>query len=365
MKVFISVFILFFFLHCSNPTRFSGPEVSTDILAVTNNPSNADDCTGEDCFSHTEVFHLQGREFTAKLLIVFDVSDSMDLNKLAEAMMSILNVFEPFGIQVAVTTADHGDHEKRDGKVGQQKWQDYNGDRPYFGKFMRLEHRGSLLDAAILTTRMPNYRTVFYDTLTLNPGQGDCNGELPPYCQGGHEQPLRSAKSALEREENQAFFGGEDETVFILAVTNEDERVEDPENATTGQDVKDTFESLYPESNLYGFGILVQDQSCYKRQRRANSRSEYSHRVAELAKVTLGRNISICEDDFGPAFAGISRLMKKRVFDNVQLKQHPKEVTQVSIEPLQDVDWQVKGRHILFDPALQPESEVTVHYTSS
>ena len=271
----------------------------------------------------------------------------------------------PLMFKLAITTADHGDHEKRNGKVGEQKWQNYNGDRPYFGKFMHLEHRGNLLDTNILTTRIPNYRTVFYDTLTLNSGQGDCNGELPPYCQGGHEQPLRSAKSALEREENQDFFRGEGETVFILVFTNEDERVEDPENATTGQDVKDTFESLYPDNNLYGFGILVQDKSCYKNQRRANSRSEYSHRVAELAQVTLGRNISICRDDFGPAFAGISKLMKERVFDNVQLEQHPKEVTQVSIEPLQNVDWKVKGRHILFDPALQPESKVTVHYTSS
>ena len=364
MKFLISISILFLFLNCSSSTRFLGPDVSTDILAVKNKLSDKD-CTGEDCSSHTETFYLQGMTAIIKMLIVLDVSSSMDLKKLANSAMSILNVLEPFDVQLAITTADHGDHEKRNGKVGEQKWQNYDGDRPYFGKFMRLEYRGELLDDTILTKQIPNYRTVFYDTLALNPGQKGCNGELPPYCQGGHEQPLRSAKSALEREENQDFFGGEGEIVFILVLTNEDERVEDPENATTGQDVKDTFESLYPDNNLYGFGMIVQDKSCYKNQRKANSRSEYSHRVAELAKVTLGRNINICENEFGPALAGISRLMKKSVFDNVQLQQHPKEVTQISIEPLQNVDWKVKGRHILFSPALQPDSKLTVYYTSS
>ena len=364
MKLLISVSIFFLFLHCSSPLQFSGPEAPTDILALKNKSSDQD-CTGGDC-SHVETFHLQNLTAVVKALIVLDVSPSMNLNKMANSAMSILNALEPFDVQLAITTADHGDHEKRGGKVGEQKWQNYDGDRPYFGKFMRLEHNGTLLDDTILTKRIPNYKNVFYDTLALNPGQkGDCNGELPPYCQGGHEQPLRSAKAALEREENQDFFGGEENIVFILILTNEDERVEDPENATTGQEVKDTFESLYPDGNLYGFGVIVQDKSCYKDQKRANSRSEYSHRVAELAQVTLGRNISICNSEFSSALTGISRLMKERVFDNVQLKQHPKEVTQISVEPLQNVDWKVKGRHILFDPALQPESKITVHYTSS
>ena len=335
----------------------------TSSLASEN--EELEDCSSKDCSTETETFHLNTRETPLDIVFVLDVSRSMryHLKKLGQSMNSLLRHIQNFDWQMAFTTADHGDHTKIGGRVGEEDWRDYQGNLPYFGKFMPLEYQGQLAREYILQKTTPLHEVIFHDTLTLNNNRGrNCNKGLPPFCQGGHEQPLRALKSAFERKENKDFFNREGSIVIAFVVTNEDERVEDPDNATTAQEVVETFHSKFTDKSFYGFGIIVQDSSCYKTNDRRSTRSEYSNKVGELAKITRGRNISICESDYGQALAGISHLIQERALDSIQLKKLPQKIIDVSIQPQQNTQWTHNGRFVIFEPALQPGTSVTVQY---
>ena len=286
-------------------------------------------------------------------------------------MLDLLTHIQDFDWQMAFTTADHGDHKKIGGKLGQERWKDYQGDRPHFGKFMHLEHRGRLLSDKILSSHNQFYDTIFFDTLTINE---DNPYFLPPFYHGkhdghyrDHEQPLRALQAAIERTENRDFFRPNSDLIAII-ITNEDERVEDQGNATTAAEVVQTFQSQFsPEKNLYGFGMLIKDKdkNCYRSQSQNRKYSaEYGQKVGELAQETYGANISICSNDYGKDLASISRIIRDRVLDNVYLTTaFPKnDSVQVEITPNQNTQWKVEGRHIVFQPALKLDSEVQVTY---
>jgi len=351
------ILILSVILSCSNPTQFSYEPGAERLSSETDNTLNENENEDEDSelcldcsdgFVH-EFFEFKEEETKLDILFVLDVSRSMrdNLSKLGESMDSLLSRINNFDWQMAFTTADHGDHTKVGGRVGEESWQDYRGDLPHFGQFMRLELRGELLGDQILKKNNPDFDKIFEDTLTSNSTK-NCNDGLPPFCQGGHEQPLRSLKAALEREENQLFFR-KNADLIIIVITNEDERVEDPRRATSAQEVKDVFYSLNRNKgkSMYGFGIIVNNEDCYIYHNNRMTRGEYSERVAELAQVTSGRNISICEEDYGNALRGVSNLIRKRSFDRVKLEKTPKEgTTQVSFTPRQDIEWVVRGETI-------------------
>ena len=367
------ILILSVILSCSNPTQFSYEPGAERLSSETDNTLNENENEDEDSelcldcsdgFVH-EFFEFKEEETKLDILFVLDVSRSMrdNLSKLGESMDSLLSRINNFDWQMAFTTADHGDHTKVGGRVGEESWQDYRGDLPHFGQFMRLELRGELLGDQILKKNNPDFDKIFEDTLTSNSTK-NCNDGLPPFCQGGHEQPLRSLKAALEREENQLFFRKNADLIAIV-ITNEDERVEDPRKATSAQEVEDVFYSLNRNKgkSMYGFGIIVNDENCYSYHNNRATRGEYSERVAELAQVTSGRNISICEEDYGNALEGVSNLIRKRSFDRVKLEKTPKEgTTQVSFTPRQDIEWVVRGETIFFEKSLPPDTQIDVQY---
>ena len=362
-------------VHCSGDLRFdeqSAEERFANILASEQADNATFDCdTEEDC-TITETFLMNESEAAVDIIFVLDVSSSMknNLKKLGSSMLDLLTHIQDFNWQMAFTTADHGDHIKSNGRIGEQRWEDYQGDRPHFGKFMQLEYRNRLLNDNTLNRHNNFYETVFYDTLTINE---DNPHSLPPFYHGtydghsrDHEQPLRALKAAIEREENRDFFRPNSDLIAII-ITNEDERVEDPSNATTAKEVVQTFQSQFSgEKNLYGFGILIEekDKSCYRAQKRGHS-AEYGIRVAELAQETYGANINICSSDYSEALESISRVIHDRILDNVYLTTaFPNtDSIDVQITPTQNTKWNVEGRHIVFKPALKLGSEVQVTYT--
>ena len=360
--------IILFVVHCSNDLRFD-QRSAEDRFANTLSSEQADsttfDCdTEEDC-TITETFSMNESETTVDIIFILDVSSSMkdNLKKLGSSMLDLLTHIQDFNWQMAFTTADHGDHIKSNGRIGEQRWEDYNGDQPHFGQFMQLEYRNRLLNDKVLNKHNNFYETVFYDTLTIN-DENPCS--FSPFCQKDHEQPLRALKAAIERPENSDFFRPNSDLIAII-ITNEDERVEDPGNATTAKEVVQAFQSQFAgEKNLYGFGILIEDQDrkCYRTQKRGHS-AEYGKRVAELAHETYGANIDICSSDYGKALESVSQVIRDRVLDNVYLTTAFPNANSVNVQitPQQNIDWKVEGRHVVFKPALKLGSEVQITYT--
>ncbi len=357
-------------VHCSNDLQFREQRLdgrfSRDTLASESDGPIAFNCANEEDCVITETFLMAELETAVDILFVLDVSSSMkdNLKKLGSSMLALLTHIQDFDWQMAFTTADHGDHKKVNGEVASnQRWEDYRGDEPHFGTFMNLEHRNKLLNDRILNPSNSFYKTIFLDTLTIN---DDNPRSLAPFYQGDHEQPLRALKAAIERDENRNFFRPNSDLIAFI-ITNEDERVEDLENATTAREVADTFQNQFSsEKNLYGFGILIKerDTKCYRSQKRKGQSVEYGTRVSELAQETYGANISICSNDYGKDLEQISRIIRSRVLDNVYLKTAfpQSDSIQVEVTPTQDSEWKVEGRHIVFTPALKLGSEVQVTY---
>lgn len=367
MKLFYLWLILCFVVHCSNNLQFNQQPFEDRFSSELSSEQDdlAPSCEDEEECTITETFLMDESQTAVDIVFVLDVSSSMknNLKKLGSSMLDLLTHIQDFDWQMAFTTADHGDHTKTGGYVNQQRWENYREDQPHFGQFMNLEHRGRLLNDKILNRNNQFYDTIFYDTLTIN-NQNPCS--LSPFCQGDHEQPLRALKAVIEREENNNFFRANSDLIAIL-ITNEDERVEDQANATTAEEVVQSFQSQFSsEKNLYGFGILIKDQDrrCYQAQKRGHS-VEYGRKVAELAKETYGKNISICSNDYGKALKDVSQVIRNLVLDNVYLNTAFPNANSVDVQitPQQNVRWKVEGRHIVFKPALKIGSKVQISYT--
>lgn len=299
-------------------------------------------------------------------LFILDVSASMtdDLSRLGEAFESLISQIRLIKWNMFFTTADHGDHdytenlETKNKVFSSQKWEDYTGDKPYFGQFMDLEYKGESINQKQLSVNTTDYINVFKDTLTKNLEE-DC--DLAPYCQGSLEQPLRVLKSSLKRLAKKDPFKGD---IISIIVTDEDERSEDLENATKAQEVVNTFNTLFPEKSFHAFSLLIQDNNCLKQQQEYSPQSVYGERISELAKLTQGKNISLCELDYGPPLKSISRFVRNLI-ESVDLKEQPILTQNITIEFLKGSSrkqWELKNKKIVFKKALDIGSEIKVSY---
>ncbi len=312
-----------------------------------------------------EHFEITGRN-ELEIVIIVDTSESMDdnLRKTGKNLRSLLSFVQDKTWRVVFTTADHGDHET--GKSF-EKWQNYKGDMPRFGKLMRLEKRGKPLDQFILSQDTPEYEQIFKDTLTRE-NSYDCS--LAPYCQGPNEQPLRALKALFLRYKkdplHRRFFQPNVDT-WVLIITDEDERRKDFQNATTAEQVIQTYESLFKGQNkrLFGFSISVQDKKCYESENGFFSRAAYGHIVGRLPQLTGGINLSLCAKDYGKALAHISRSARSLMESSLTLQKlfiQPDSV-QVRLNPDQPhVSWKLTGRKIKFSQPLEPNTKISVSY---
>ena len=361
MRIFY-LLLAFFLFHCSGGLEFS--QLSSEEWEDEQSSTVGNDlrCNDEHCTS-LETFEIEPSKINVDILFVLDVSTSMkkNLEKLGSSMQSFLSHIKDFEWKIGFTTADHGDHVKRKGRVGEEKAHSYSGSDPHFGRLMRLEYREKVLSETVLHKDNNFSDTIFYDTLTLN-NKDRCS--FPPFCQGDHEQPLRSLKAAIEIKENKKFFTSDN--VVAVVITNEDERDEDKDHATTAQDVVQSFNSKFPDKNFHGFAISVESESCYESQKKKNkSKVSYGKYVQKLASLTQGRNVGICNNDYGPSLDLVSKIIRKNILGNhVVLKAGSPEKGSVKIEihPVQNTQWQVQGRKIVFIPALKKGTSVSVRY---
>ncbi|MDE0518465.1 MAG: hypothetical protein OXH36_02765 [Bdellovibrionales bacterium] len=316
-----------------------------------------------------EYFEISGRE-EMEFVIVVDASQSMDdnLKKVGENLQPVLSHIHDKKWRMVFMTADHGDHTENTSEI----WEDYHGDKARFGKFMRLEKNGRILDQLILTEATPEYDQIFKDTLTRR-SQNEC--DLPPGCHGPHEQPLRSLKAAFSRYEtdpsHKSFFQADADTI-VLIMTDEDERRQDPQNATTAEEVIQVFKEVFKgkRKRLFAFSLSIQDEECYEEERRgifSKKTAAYGHIIGRLAELT-GRpeqNVSLCSKDYGAALARISQITRSLIESDLVLQKLflLPETVEVSLDPIQEqVSWKLFGRKIRLSDPVQPGTKVKVSY---
>ena len=327
-----------------------------------------------------EYFKIPYRD-ELEIVMVLDVSQSMDDNliKTGQHMMALLSHIQHKRWRIVFITADHGDHSAEFGSHGsvysQARWEDYQGSYPRFGKFMKLEKKGRVLNQVILQHDTPGYGQIFKDTLTRE-SASDC--DKAPYCQNGHEQPLRSLQSAFLRSQrdpiHQKFFQANTDTVAIL-ITDEDERLDDQQNATSAEEVLRTFNHVFQgqRKRLFGFSISVQDQRCYEQER--GQSGAYGKMVGRLADISLSKasfpahlrsagNVSLCTKDYGQALSGLSEITRTAT-QSLTLEKifYIPETVKIRLIPAQpQVSWHFYGRKLVFSDNIRPGTKVKVSY---
>ncbi|MYE07412.1 MAG: hypothetical protein F4X95_01490 [Oligoflexia bacterium] len=374
---FYLLFCFILFLSCRSPLDFVGDE--EEALPSTGSPKeNQSPCLKkivegrELCVKEVkETFHIKGVENKpVYFLFILDVSSSMadDLARFGRAFEDLMSQVYNSTWTMFFTTADHGDHvswslpgRSSPDTFTHQKWEDYKGNEPHFGRLMNLEHRGKKLNQQELNVNTANYIEVFKDTLTR--GSGD-SCDLAPYCQGDMEQPLRALNSCLERfAQGKALSKHPDADIISFIVTDEDERKEDQKHATTAKEVVDNFKSLFPKRSLYSFSLVIQDEECLARQREHAAGSVYGTKVSELAELTHGDSISICEENYGPPLEKLSHILRSLI-ESVELKKEPVLAGETKVKFIDgtDVKWELRGKKLVFKEALEPGSKVQVSY---
>ena len=157
-----------------------------------------------------------------------------------------------------------------------ENWRNYKGNKPYFGQLMYLKRKGNTLNTKVLSREILNYKEIFRDTLDIDPAKEFGCSEIS--CPIDMEQPLRSLMASFHRLAQRTRSPSEpkirkDSDVVVFIATDEDERVEDPRNATRAESVIRTFQTLFSGQRLYAFAFLVQSTECYTQQLTQKNRS--------------------------------------------------------------------------------------------
>ena len=359
--------MLFFTASCMNQSFFSGSgqeafhgsrllQASQTEGAIPKGLSLQD--------RQTEHFVLDGGKALIDLLIVVDTSRSMfhHLNDLGESLGEILTLIPDYDWQIAFSSADHGDHSQP--KAGlQAKWRSHtDASLGRFGSLMPLEDEGGILRRRILNKDIPDYRNVFFYTLSHTEPR---NCRRPPYCHGRVEQPLRSLKSAMQRAvlDNGALFRPRADFVSLI-VTNEEERAEDRSRATSAEELVETFHRVFGhlDKKFIAFNILVLDEDCLEREREAGSTAHIAKSIARLADLTGGENISICQSSYGPDLKSISQKIKSSLENSVALAMEPlPETLEVAFEG-PHARYELYGRQMVFERASSQPLSFSVSY---
>ena len=328
---------LWFFIGCVGESRSSFTYIKPPSVVPITLSEACDLKDKENCLlSFKESYQIGEHTFSpVDIVFILDVSLSTedDFSKISSGFQSLISSIRHLDWRIYFTTADHGDHtyfcmpdklKKRLTSTGQwqsyclvedrifpdsNSWEDYKGNEPKFGNFMKLQLDKKILDRYYLDSTLPLYDHIFSHTLERD-HEDPC--QWPPFCQGSHEQPLRVMKTILEKQPRHNIFRQDAQVIFFV-VTEESERREDPKNATTAQEVLFQFEHAFQNQNksMIVYGVSIQSQRCLVKQ--STWDTSYSIYLDRLVKKTNGMSIDICSEDYSEAFSKISNQLRKSV----------------------------------------------------
>ena len=236
------------------------------------------------------------------ILFVLDTSASMRKNLInfKRKFAGFLDYFSGWDWRLAITNADHGATGfSLSGKALK-------------GKIMRLERRGRILNKFYLSSSTPNYNEIFLDSISQHVhGEYEASAcSLPPYCQGRKEQPLKSLKSALQK--NEDFFRPSADLIVILA-SNSEERSDSSNRITQPEEVIAQFQNLYgTRKNFKVYGVIVPkgDRSCLSKNIYMQE-GAFSEKIARLSQITGGEVFSLCDSSYQDMAVTIYQSLKR------------------------------------------------------
>jgi hypothetical protein len=234
---------------------------------------------------------------------------------------------------------------------------------------------GSLLNLTgapgyILTAATPGYLTVFQNTIqrpeTFDPNTGQ-SCIITNSCPSGNEQGLLATINAMTKRntDNAGFFrNGADLAVVYLS--DEDEQSTGPATATRAEQVVSHFNSIWPSGKKFiSYGIIIRpgDVTCLNAQRaQFGSNGFYGTRVQDLANLTGGMTVSICETDYTVPLQQIAEDVT-RLSRSIELPQTPIPGTvSVTFTPAHTTTWTVDGRRVTFETPAPLGTLVEVFY---
>jgi len=352
---FFPVLLLLAWLSCSQESDFQSlNSLSVSPLGLRN-----------ELTQERESFRLQNKKVSVDFLIQPDSSQSMfpRLENLGRSLSDLLYVISDYDWQMGFSSVDHGDNEPQ--ARYQVDWRSHIAQgRGRFGSLMNLDNGSSLLSKKILNPESSQYERLFFHTLSHSP-QINCN--RPPFCSNPLEEALRSLKSAIERAslDNRILFRNSSEYFVSILTSNEDERAEDPQRATTAKDVLEAFEKQFPNTNkkFLHYSIVVSDQNCLRQERQNNPSANLSYASMELSQKTGGAVMSLCSQNYGRGLRQISQHIKNQVENTFFLKKNPiPESVEVHFSNNNSVNWTLRGREIVFDNKNFKNIEGTISY---
>ena len=257
--------------------------------------------TADDPIEAKPVIIPDPRPRSLDILFVIDTSSSMDENLMffKKKFSGFLSPLKSMDWRWGFTNADSGDSILLL-DLGAAE-----------GRLINLERDGiELFNRTYLDAGVQDYDRIFIDTVSKH-GEFEYYSEwsealedefidqcdLPPYCQGYQEQPLKSLNLALTK--NYDFFRSTADLAVVI-MTNSEERANDPENAVKPEEVIKTFHRVHGSDKkfkVYSIIIPAGDEACIKENKDSQwfvPEGAHSQKAADLAHKTGGKVFNIC-----------------------------------------------------------------------
>lgn len=287
------------------------------------------------------------------ILLISDNSSSMetDQRKLGSKFSNFISAISDVDWQIGVTTTDidDGEHGIKGSLV------DLEGTKEY-----------------ILTPRTPNASKLFLNTVVRKETIGCYYRENPPYCGSTDEQPIRASMMAMDKRmtDNIGFFR-DNADLAIVVISDEDEMSTGPKEATKPNQLINHFRAIWGATKeLVTYGIVIRpgDKACLKKQRAEQllgAGGSYATHVTELARLTGGYTISICEDDYGNSLREISKGLRK-LLTSFDLGEIPATGSvEVRLTPAANIGYMVEGSKVIFNTPPPAGTLIEIKYSRS
>ncbi|RYZ77447.1 MAG: hypothetical protein EOP05_01800 [Proteobacteria bacterium] len=283
------------------------------------------------------------------VLVINDNSYSMEVEqtKMAEKFPSFISAFEGLDYQITMTTTDIGSADAKLNLSGRVvNW--------------------SGTPSKFLTSKTSSANSVFKNTIRREETIGCVKrGDCP----SGDEQPLRAAMLAMDqRLTTNAGVFRDNTDLAIIVLSDEDELSDGGPMATKPKEVIERFRAHFGNSKgLAVYGIVIQpgDEACRKnqlKQTKGGNGAYFGTHVTELAALTGGSTVSICEADYSKSLADISSSVR-RLVGTFELNQTPVAGSvEVVLTPAQKIPFKVVGKKVIFDTPPPAGTRVEISY---
>lgn len=217
----------------------------------------------------------------------------------------------------------------------------------------------------ILTKTVPNYQTVFNNTIK-RPETAGCLDTGT--CPAGNSQPLLSATTAMTKHntDNNGFFRA-DSALAIVILSDADEGQNSPaQYSNRPAELVSTFNSIWPSGKkLSVYSIIVKpgDSACLSQLTAQNGGfSFYGNFIDQTVSMTSGISTSICAPDYSVTLKSIGESVRT-LTNSVELAHTPVAGSvNVTFTPAQNITYKVIGKKVVFDSPPSVGTQIQVSY---